>query len=316
MTARVLDGRAFAADLRADLQRRASEARLRYGRAAGLAILRVGDAADAEVYTRSLLRAAEAVGLQARLVSLGNSITEGELRAALDALNDDDTIDGVLVQQPLPPHLSQRTVAEALDPRKDVDGISLRSAGNLFLRLPSFVPSTSAAVIEMLDRAGVAMRGRRVVIVGASNTVGKPLALLLLYRGAAVTVCHIATRDLASWTRQADVLVVAVGKRGLITGEMVRPGAAVIDVGINVRAEGGVVGDVAAESVAPVAGALSPVPGGVGQLTNLMLLAQTLRAQRLWASGDGVDDTDGTDGGIVGGTVDGVGVLGGGVDAG
>lgn len=289
MTARVLDGRAFAAEVRADLQCRASEATTRYGRPAGLAILRVGNAPDAAVYTRAILRSADAIGIQARLVALGGVIAEDELRAALDALNDDDTVDGVIVQQPLPAHLTQRVVAEALDPRKDVDGISLRSAGNLFLHLPSFVPSTSAAVVEMLDRAGVELRGRHVVIVGASNTVGKPLALLLLYRGAAVSVCHIATRDLAAWTQQAEVLIVAVGKRGLITGAMVRPGAVVIDVGINVRAEGGVVGDVDAASVASVAGALSPVPGGVGQLTNLMLLSQTLRAQRLWATGFGED---------------------------
>lgn len=286
MSARVLDGRAFAHAVRADLQREATEAQTRFGRPAGLAIVRVGDAAASTVYSRSLLRAAEHAGLYARVVTLGGAISEPELRAALEALNADRTVDGILVQLPLPAHLSPRTVAETLDPRKDVDGISMRSAGNLFLRLPTFVPSTCAAVLEMLDRADVSVSGRRVVVVGASNTVGKPLALLLLYRGAAVTVCHIATRDLAQWTRQAEVLIVAVGKPGLITGEMVRPGATVVDVGINVLDDGTVVGDVVAESVGRVAGALSPVPGGVGQLTNLMLLAQTLRAQRMEVVGE------------------------------
>lgn len=284
----MLDGRAFAHDLRAELQAEALETERRYGRRAGLAIVRVGESAASTVYSRSLLRAADLIGLEARVIPLDAGITEPELRAAIEALNADDTVDGVLVQLPLPPHLSQRIVAEALDPRKDVDGISLLSAGNLFLRLPTFVPSTCSAVLEMLDRAQVRVSGRRVVVVGASNTVGKPLALLLLYRGAAVTICHIATRDLAHWTRQAEVLVVAVGKPGLITGDMVRPGATVIDVGISVREDGGVVGDVAGESVDAVAGALSPVPGGVGQLTNLMLLAHTLRAQRLEGGGDGL----------------------------
>jgi methylenetetrahydrofolate dehydrogenase (NADP+) / methenyltetrahydrofolate cyclohydrolase len=228
------------------------------------------------------MRTAGTIGVDASVITLSDDIDNAGLRACIEALNADDAVQGILIQLPLPPHLSQLTVAEAIDPRKDVDGISLRSAGNLFLRLPSFVPSTSAAVVEILDRSRIPLAGRRAVVVGASNVVGKPLAFLLLHRDATVTVCHIYTRDLAAWTRQADVLVSAAGKAGLITAGMVKPGAAVIDVGINVRENGTITGDVAFDTVADVAGAITPVPGGVGQLTNLMLLKQTLLAQDLW----------------------------------
>jgi len=285
MTARVLDGRAIAEGVRSDLQALAAAYNERFGGPAGLAIVRAGENASSEVYMRSLLRASDAIGVSAHVIDLPAEIDDAGLRASIEALNADDRIHGVLIELPLPSHLSQRTVAEAMHPRKDVDGISLRSAGNLFLRLPSFVPSTSAAVLEMLDRSGIEIAGRRVVVVGASNVVGKPLAFMLLSRDATVTVCHIYTTDLAQWTRQGDIVIVAVGKPGLLTGEMVRPGASVIDVGINVRPDGAILGDVDFASVAEVAGAISPVPGGVGQLTNLMLLKQTLEARRLVANG-------------------------------
>jgi methylenetetrahydrofolate dehydrogenase (NADP+)/methenyltetrahydrofolate cyclohydrolase len=282
MPARMLDGRAMAAAVRAELVPRA-EARARaLGHAVGLAIVRVGRDPAAGVYTRRLVQVAERVGVAARMVELPEHTTDAELREQLLALNVDATVQGILMQLPLPPHLSQLTVAESMDASKDVDGISLRSSGNLFLHLPTFVPSTCAAVMELLDRGGVTIAGRRAVVVGASNVVGKPLAFMLLHRDATVTVCHIATRDLAAWTRQADILVVAVGKPGLITGDMVRPGAAVVDVGINVvGASGEVVGDVDQASVRKVAGALSPVPGGVGPLTNLMLLRQCVEGPML-----------------------------------
>ncbi|HEX8033864.1 MAG TPA: bifunctional 5,10-methylenetetrahydrofolate dehydrogenase/5,10-methenyltetrahydrofolate cyclohydrolase [Ktedonobacterales bacterium] len=290
MAATILDGRRIANLVRQDLLALAAEDRARHGRPAGLVIVRVGDEASSAVYTHALLRASERVGVAASTVALSADIDDAGLRGAIEALNADDNVQGILIQLPLPPHLSQRTVAEAIDPRKDVDGISLRSAGNLFLRLPSFVPSTCAAVIEMLDRSQVELRGRRAVVVGASNVVGKPLAFTLLHRDATVTVCHIHTRDLAAWTRQADVLIAAAGKPNLITGDMVQPGATVIDVGINVREDGSIVGDVAFESVAQVAGAITPVPGGVGQLTNLMLLKQTILARSLWRDEDGPQD--------------------------
>jgi methylenetetrahydrofolate dehydrogenase (NADP+) / methenyltetrahydrofolate cyclohydrolase len=216
------------------------------------------------------------------LVTLAEDIEDAALRAGIEALNDDEETQGLLVQMPLPSGLAPRVVAEAVSPRKDVDGISMRSAGNLFLRYPSFVPATCAAVVELLDRYQITLAGQHVVIVGASNTVGKPLAFMLLARDATVTVCHIYTRDLTYWTRQADIIIAAAGKAGLLTGDMIRPGATVVDVGINVLKSGAIVGDVAFESVAQVAGALSPVPGGVGPLTPLMALRQMLLEPQIW----------------------------------
>jgi methylenetetrahydrofolate dehydrogenase (NADP+) / methenyltetrahydrofolate cyclohydrolase len=286
MTARMLDGRRIARAVRDDLKALAAADDARFGAPAGLAIVRVGQDASSEVYTRALLRAAEQIGVRANALVLPEETDEPGLRAGIEALNADSSIHGILMQLPLPPHLSQRVVAETIDPRKDVDGISTRSAGNLFLRLPTFVPSTCAAVLEILDRSEIRLDGQRVVVVGASNVVGKPLAFLLLHRDATVTVCHIYTRDLGAQTREASVVVVAAGKPGLLTAEMVRPGATVIDVGINVQPDGSLLGDVDAEGVAQVAGALSPVPGGVGQLTNLMLLKQTLLARQWMLGGE------------------------------
>jgi methylenetetrahydrofolate dehydrogenase (NADP+)/methenyltetrahydrofolate cyclohydrolase len=279
MNAQVLDGRHIARYVREDLKRLALANRQRFGEPAGLAIVRVGSDPASARYAQSLARAAEAVGVRATAVDLPDSLDEAGLRASLEALNEDEAIHGVLMQLPLPPHLSQRVVAETLDPRKDVDGISLRSAGSLFLRQPSFVPSTCAAVLEILDRSDIAIAGERAVVVGASNVVGKPLAFMLLHRDATVTVSHSATRDLAAQTRAASILVVAVGKPSLITADMVRPGATVVDVGTTVTENGELVGDVDYAGVSQVAGAITPVPGGVGQLTNLMLLKQTLLAQ-------------------------------------
>lgn len=276
MPALLLDGRAIAKVVRGELRALAEEYAERHGHAAGLAILCVGAQPASDVYVRQLQREAEQVGVRATLVTLAEDIEDAALHASIEALNDDDETQGLLVQMPLPPHLSPRIVAEAVSPRKDVDGISMRSAGNLFLRYPTFVPATCAAVVELLDRYEVKLAGQRVVIVGASNTVGKPLAFMLLARDATVTVCHIFTRDLAHWTRQADIVISAAGKAGLVTSDMIRPGATVVDVGINVLPDGGIVGDVAFESVAAIAGAISPVPGGVGPLTPLMALKQVL----------------------------------------
>jgi methylenetetrahydrofolate dehydrogenase (NADP+)/methenyltetrahydrofolate cyclohydrolase len=278
MAARVLDGRIIAASVRADLEPVAAVYQRAHGRPATLAILAVGRDPASSVYSHTLQRSATALHMDARLIRLREDITDVDLRHAIEDLNADPDVPGILVELPLPAHLSQQVVAEAIDPRKDVDGIGIRNLGALFLRLPSFVPATCAAVLEILDRSEIELAGRRVVVVGASNVVGKPLAFLLLSRDATVTVCHIDTLDLAHWTRQADVLVVAVGKPDLITAAMVKPGAVVVDVGINVRADGTISGDVAFGEVAAVAGAITPAPGGVGQLTNLMLLRQTLLA--------------------------------------
>lgn len=284
MPARLLDGRSIATIVRDELRTLAEDYALGHGHAAGLAILCVGAQPASDVYVRQLLREAERIGVRGALVTLAEDTEDDALRAGIEALNEDDETQGLLVQMPLPPRLSTRVVAEAISPRKDVDGISLRSAGNLFLRYPSFVPATCAAVVELLDRYEIAISGQRVVIVGASNTVGKPLAFMLVARDATVTVCHIHTRDLAHWTRQADIVISAAGKAGLLTGDMVRPGATVVDVGINVLRDGSIVGDAAFDSVAEVAGALTPVPGGVGPLTPLMALKQMLLAPHLWGS--------------------------------
>jgi methylenetetrahydrofolate dehydrogenase (NADP+)/methenyltetrahydrofolate cyclohydrolase len=278
MAARILDGRIIAASVRADLEPVAAAYRQAHGRPATLAILAIGRDPASSVYANSLRRAAAALHMEARYIRLDEDISDVDLRRAIEDLNADPDVQGILTELPLPPHLSQQVVAEAIDPRKDVDGIGIRNLGALFLRLPSFVPATCAAVLEILDRSEIALVSKRVVVVGASNVVGKPLAFLLLSRDATVTVCHIDTRDLAYWTRQADVLVVAVGKPDLITAAMVKPGAVVVDVGINVREDGAISGDVAFDEVAAVASAITPAPGGVGQLTNLMLLRQTLLA--------------------------------------
>ena len=286
MPAQILDGRAIANVVREELCALAAEYAARVGHPAGLAIVCVGAQPASEVYVRQLMREAERVGVRATLVTLAEDIADAGLRAGIESLNDDEQTQGLLVQMPLPPGLSPRVVAEAISPRKDVDGISMRSAGNLFLRYPSFVPATCAAVVELLDRYKIPLAGRRVVVIGASNTVGKPLAFMLLARDATVTVCHIFTRDLAHWTTQADIVISAAGKAGLLAPEMVRPGATVVDVGINVAASGAIVGDAQYERVAEVAGAISPVPGGVGPLTPLMALKQMLQAPQILGVSD------------------------------
>ncbi|MBV9691497.1 MAG: bifunctional 5,10-methylenetetrahydrofolate dehydrogenase/5,10-methenyltetrahydrofolate cyclohydrolase [Ktedonobacteraceae bacterium] len=278
MTAVILDGRAMGAEIRSELRDEVRHYVQQRGQAPGLAIVDVsGDGASA-VYSRAILRIAEDVAVSARLEHLPALTPPDELRCRLLQLNEDEATQGIIVQMPLPAHLSQKMVADSISARKDIDGISTSSAGNLFLGLPSFLPSTAAAVMEILERSKTVLAGRRVVIVGRSNVVGKPLALMLLQKNATVTVCHSHTTNLAALTRQAEVLIVAVGRASMITAEMVRPGATVIDVGINTRPQGGIVGDVDFASVREVAGALTPTPGGVGPLTNVMLLKQCVQA--------------------------------------
>jgi methylenetetrahydrofolate dehydrogenase (NADP+)/methenyltetrahydrofolate cyclohydrolase len=277
----LLEGRAIGEAVRATLVPLAAQRARELGHAPGLAIVHVGADRASLVYSRRLVQLAAGIGVSARVVDLPTAIDDAGLAAALLALNAEPMVQGILMELPLPAHLSQRTVAESLDAAKDVDGISIASSGSLFLRQPTYVPSTCAAIIEMLEHNAIVIAGQRAVVVGASNVVGKPLAFMLVDRDATVSVCHIATRDLAAWTRQADILVVAVGKPGIITGEMIKPGATVIDVGINVVGDNGdVVGDVEFASAREVAGAITPVPGGVGPLTNLMLLKQLLTPVR------------------------------------
>ncbi len=281
MPAQILEGRALGATIKEELKARAKKRAEALGWPPGLAIVRVGEDPASAVYTRQLLRVAAEIGIEARLISLESETTIDEtLAEEIQRLNEDAHIQGIIIQMPLPAHLSQQAAANAIASNKDVDGISPRSAGNLFLGLPSFVPSTCAAVIEVLDRAEINAAGKRVVIVGRSNVVGKPLAFLLLQRNATVTVCGRTTRDLAAMTCQGDIVIAAAGKAGLITKAMVKPGAVVIDVGINVKPDGGITGDVDFEAVKEVAGAITPVPGGVGHLTNLMLMKQTIEGER------------------------------------
>ena len=267
-------GTEIKAELRADIERYVYE----QGRAPGLVIVRAGGDAPSGVYSKALLRVADEVGLLARLEQLPTRASPDELRALLLQLDRDETVQGIIVQMPLPGHLSQKMVADTVISNKDIDGISPRSAGNLFLGLPSFLPATAAAVMEILERTNTELAGRRAVVISRSNVVGKPLAMMLLQRNATVTVCHSRTVNLAGFTRQADVLVAAAGHANMITAGMVRPGAVVIDVGINELPEGGIVGDVDFAGVSEVAGAITPTPGGVGPLTNILLLKQCMQA--------------------------------------
>ncbi|HEX6484947.1 MAG TPA: bifunctional 5,10-methylenetetrahydrofolate dehydrogenase/5,10-methenyltetrahydrofolate cyclohydrolase [Ktedonobacteraceae bacterium] len=278
MTAKILDGRAMGAEIKAELRadiQRYVEVR---GRPPGLVIVRVGDDTASAVYSKAILRLANDLGIRAMLAQLPEQTSPEELRSTLLQLDGDETTQGIIVQMPLPEHLPQRMVADTIVSNKDIDGISPRSAGNLFLGLPSFLPATAASVMEILERTQTPLEGRRAVIISRSNVVGKPLAMMLLQKNATVTVCHSRTKDLASFTRQADVLVAAAGHANMITGDMVRPGAVVIDVGINELPQGGIVGDVDFASVREVAGAVTPTPGGVGPLTNILLLKQCVKA--------------------------------------
>lgn len=278
MTAHILDGRAMGAEIRAELREEIRAYSQLQGRPPGLAIVLVGGDAASGVYSKAILRVANDVGVAARLEQLSAQVSPDELRAMLIHLNNDEATQGIIVQMPLPAHLAQKMVADTIDSSKDIDAISPRSAGNLFLGLPSFLPSTAAAVVEILERTQTPLVGKRVVILGRSNVVGKPLAMMLLQKNATVTVCHSRSANLAAMARQADVLIAAVGRANMVTAAMVRPGAVVIDVGINALPEGGIVGDVDVASVREVASVLTPTPGGVGPLTNVLLLKQCVQA--------------------------------------
>jgi len=278
VTAQILDGRAMGAEIKAELQDEVRRYVQVKGRAPGLEIVRVGGDTASGVYSKAILRVAGDIGISAKLEQLPTITSADELRSMLLRLNNDETTQGIIVQMPLPSHLSQKMVADTVAASKDIDGISPRSAGNLFLGLPSFLPSTAAAVMEILERTHTELAGKCVVILGRSNVVGKPLSMMLLQKNATVTVCHSRTINLSNFTREADVLITAVGQANLIKAEMIRPGAVVIDVGISTSPEGGVVGDVNFSAVLQVAGSLTPTPGGVGPLTNVLLLKQCVQA--------------------------------------
>ncbi|MBA2680297.1 MAG: bifunctional 5,10-methylenetetrahydrofolate dehydrogenase/5,10-methenyltetrahydrofolate cyclohydrolase [Ktedonobacteraceae bacterium] len=278
MTATILNSRAMSVELKVELREDVQRYLQRHGSAPSLVIVRVeGDAASG-VYSKSILRIATEIGVQARLELLSATTTPAELRSVLLALNSDTSVHGIIVQMPLPTHLLQEIVVDTIAVEKDIDGISPLSAGRLALGVSGFLPSTAAAVMEIFARSQISLEGKHVVVLGRSNVVGKPLALLCLQKSATVTICHSRTPDLLSFTRQADILIAAVGRPRMVSAEMVRAGAVVIDVGTNALPEGGIVGDVDFAALQEIASAITPVPGGVGPLTNVLLLKQCIQA--------------------------------------
>lgn len=300
--AKILDGSALAKTIRSEVAEGVARLVAGGGRPPGLAAILVGDEAASAIYVGSKARAAEAAGFDHRTVRFAADTSERELERAIDELNEDDAIDGILIQLPLPDSLPTRPILDRLDPAKDVDGLHAVNTGRLWLSQPGLFPATPIGIVELLDRSQLELAGKRAVIVGRSHLVGKPLAALLLERHATVTVCHSRTRDLQSVTREADLLVAAVGKLAMIGPDFVKEGAVVIDVGIHRITEASeveklfpgnaarraaferkgsiVAGDVDFDRVAPRCSAITPVPGGIGPLTVAMLLANTLTASR------------------------------------
>jgi methylenetetrahydrofolate dehydrogenase (NADP+)/methenyltetrahydrofolate cyclohydrolase len=281
MTAKIIDGKAIAQRYRAELA--GSVARLKAaGVTPGLAVVIVGDDPASKVYVRNKALACEAIGMHSEVHALSADTTQAHLVAFVRRLNEDDGIHGILVQLPLPRHVDSRAVIEAIVPHKDVDGFHYQNVGSLVVGESAFYPCTPWGVMKMLEQEGVAVEGKHAVVVGRSTIVGKPMALMLLNAGATVTICHSKTRDLGAMTRQGDILVAAVGKARMIKADMVKPGAIVIDVGINRLPDGKLAGDVDFAAVAEVASMITPVPGGVGPMTIAMLLGNTVKsAQRV-----------------------------------
>ena len=275
--ATILNGKQVAAEIRAELKTRA-EALRKDGVVPCLAVLLAGDDPASKIYVRNKKRACEEIGIESRELLFPESATEEELIAQIRALNEDPAVDAMLVQLPLPRHINEARVLAEIAPEKDADGFHVVNAGRLFTGQTSVLPCTPAGCMELLRRANVEFSGKHAVVVGRSNIVGKPMAMLLLNEHCTVTVCHSRTKDLARFTRDADILVAAVGRPGMITGEMIKPGAAVIDVGINRLDNGKLMGDVDFESAEPVAGAITPVPGGVGPMTIAMLMQNAILA--------------------------------------
>lgn len=275
MTAKILDGRRVAREIRADMKEKVLRLQQR-GVVPKLVVILVGNDTGSEVYIRNKKRAAEAIGIETLDVRLPAETSEYDLLKLIAKYNADESIDGILVQLPLPPHINEDTVEREIDPRKDVDGFHPINMGHLFMNEPNSLPCTPRGIMALLAAEKIEVAGKHVVIVGRSNIVGRPMAALMLNHDATVTVAHSHTKDLAAITRQADILIVAVGKPEMITADYVRDGAVVIDVGMNRNAAGKLVGDVAQEEVAQKAGYITPVPGGVGPMTIAMLMQQVV----------------------------------------
>lgn len=283
MTARILEGKVFAQQFREDAKKKAEALHEKYGVTPGLAVIIVGENPASQVYVRNKHKSCEALGIYSEVIEMPESTTKEELLAQIDALNADTKIHGILVQLPLPKQIAvhESEILERIRPEKDVDGFHPVNVGRLVTGQPGLVPCTPFGCLRMLELADIPIDGKRAVIIGRSNIVGKPMLHLLLGKNATVTICHSHTKDLPAVTREADILVAAVGRPRFVTADMVKPGAAVIDVGINRIAPKKLVGDVDFEAVKEVAGAITPVPGGVGLLTVAMLMENVVRAAEM-----------------------------------
>lgn len=281
MTARIIDGKSIAKELRESLAPRVAALK-EQGITPGLTVILVGDDPASAIYVRNKERACVKLGMNSQVLRFPAETTQEEILNTVRLLNQDDSVHGILVQLPLPRHIDEQAVLRAIDPDKDVDGFHAMNAGRLMNGEPGFVACTPKGVMRLLEVSGVELDGKNAVVVGRSNIVGKPMALLLLQKNCTVTIAHSHTKDLAAVTRSADILVVAVGHAGFITGDMIKPGATVMDVGIN-RVDGKVVGDVDFESAKEVASCITPVPGGVGAMTIAMLMENTVEAAENYA---------------------------------
>ena len=278
---KIIDGKAIAEVIQSKLKEQAAYFSTQFGRKPSLAVIMVGDDPASAVYVRNKLRACENVGINSLSYKLPSSTEADELVRLIDTLNKDRTVDGILVQLPLPSHLNAKKIIPLIDPKKDVDGFSALNIGALMLDdRDGLYSCTPLGIIQLIKSTGMDLKGKHAVVIGRSNEVGKPVAMMLLQNNATVTICHSKTDDLGKYTRQADVLVVAVGREKLVTGDMVKEGAVVIDVGINRNAEGKLCGDVDFESVREKCGFITPVPGGVGPMTIAMLMANTMKAAK------------------------------------
>ncbi|MCQ2136428.1 MAG: bifunctional methylenetetrahydrofolate dehydrogenase/methenyltetrahydrofolate cyclohydrolase FolD [Bacteroidales bacterium] len=273
----IISGKELSARLREEMAAQIPSLEEKYGRKPNLTVILVGENPASQSYVRSKAKAAVAIGMTSSTVTLPEQTSEAELLELIAKLNEDDAVDGILVQLPLPKHIDEDKVIDAISYEKDVDGFHPMNVAALWLGQPCIVPCTPKGCIEMIESTGVGIAGKKAVVVGRSNIVGKPVAKLLLDKNATVTIAHSRTADLGAVTREADILVAAVGRPLMITGDMVKPGAVVIDVGINRLEDGRLVGDVDFESAAPVAGYISPVPGGVGPMTITMLMKNTIQ---------------------------------------
>lgn len=272
----IIDGKQISQSIKDELKLEVAQLEAQYGRRPRLEVIIVGDNPASRSYVRGKIKATEYCGFDGELIELPESVSESDLLAEIARLNQDERVDGILVQLPLPKHIDEQKVIDAISPEKDVDGFHPENVARLWLNEPCILPCTPKGIIVLLERAGVELSGKRAVVIGRSNIVGKPVAKLLLDRNCTVTITHSRTQDLPALCREADIVVAAIGRAKMITADYIKPGAAVIDVGINRTADGHLVGDVDFEAVKDIAGYITPVPGGVGPMTITMLMRNTI----------------------------------------